>query len=56
MFVSEEAQVSYRRMEDKLKQESMLHHQKIEEIKAANHRELSARDAEHSRKIAECKH
>jgi hypothetical protein len=56
MSVSEEAHVSYRRMEDKLKQENMLHHQKIEEIKAANHRELSASDTKHSREVAEREH
>lgn len=46
--------MSYRRMEDKLKQENVLHHQKIEEITAANHRELSARDMKHSCEVAEC--
>ncbi|KDR21676.1 Microtubule plus-end tracking protein TIP150 [Zootermopsis nevadensis] len=42
----EEAQVSYRRMEDKLKQENVLHLQRTEEIKAAS-------DRAHSREVAE---
>jgi hypothetical protein len=54
VFVLEEAQVSYWRMEDNLKQENVLHLQKIEEIEAANHRELAARDTKHSRELAEC--
>jgi hypothetical protein len=56
MFVSEEAQVSYRRMEDTFKQETALYRQKIEEIEATNRRELAARDTKHSQERAECEH
>jgi hypothetical protein len=56
MFVSEEAQVSYRRMEDTFKQETALCHQKIEEAEATNRRELAARDAKHSQESTECEH
>jgi hypothetical protein len=55
MFVSEEAEVSYQRMEENLKQENVLCHQKIEELEAAKH-ELAARDTKHSCEIAECEH
>lgn len=41
--------MSYRRMEDKLKQENVLHLQRTEEIKAAS-------DRAHSREVAECEH
>ncbi|PNF37223.1 hypothetical protein B7P43_G00499 [Cryptotermes secundus] len=53
MFVSEEAQVSYRRMEDTFKQETALCRQKIEEAEATNRRELAARDTKHSQESAE---
>jgi hypothetical protein len=56
MFVSEEAEVSYQRMEENLKQENVLCHQKIEELEAAKRCELAARDAKHSCEIAECEH
>jgi hypothetical protein len=56
MFVSEEAEVSYQRMEENLKQENALCHQKIEELGTAKRCELAARDTKHSREIAECKH
>jgi hypothetical protein len=56
VFVSEEAEVSYQRMEENLKQENMLCHQKIEELEAAKRCELAARDTKHSCEIAECEH
>jgi hypothetical protein len=43
-------------MEDTVKQETALYHQKIEEAEAANHRELVARDTKHSQERAECEH
>lgn len=49
----EEAQVSYRRMEDTFKQETALYRQKIEEVEATNRRELAARDTKHSQERAE---
>jgi len=56
MFVSEEAEVGYQRMEENLKQENVLCHQKIEELEAAKRCELAARDTKHSCEIAECEH
>jgi hypothetical protein len=56
MFLSEEAEVSYRRMEDTFKQETALYRQKIEEAEAANRRELAAWDRKHSQERAECEH
>jgi hypothetical protein len=56
MFVSEEAEVSYQRMEENLKQENVLCHQKIEELEDAKRCELAARDTKHSCEIAECEH
>jgi hypothetical protein len=56
MFVSEETEVSYQRMEENLKQENMLCHQKIEELEAAKRCELAARDTKHSCETAECEH
>jgi hypothetical protein len=56
MFVSEEAEVSYQRMEENLKQENVLCHQKIEELETAKRCELAARDTKHSCEIAECEH
>lgn len=56
MFLSEEAQVSYRRMEDTFKQETALYRQKIEEVEATSRRELAARDTKHSQERAECEH
>jgi hypothetical protein len=56
MIVSEEAQVSYRRMEDTFKQEIALYRQKIEEVEATNRCELAARDTKHSQERAECEH
>ncbi|XP_069676796.1 restin homolog isoform X2 [Periplaneta americana] len=49
----EEAQVSYRRVEDNLNEEKLSHHHKLEEVKSAHHCELTARDTKHSREIAE---
>jgi hypothetical protein len=56
MFVPEEVEVSYQRMEENLKQENLLCHQKIEELETAKRCELAARDTKHSREIAECEH
>lgn len=49
----EEAEVSYQRMEENLKQENVLCHQKIEELENAKRCELAARDTKHSCEIAE---
>jgi hypothetical protein len=56
MFVSEEAEVSYQRMEENLKQENSLCNQKIEDLETAKRCELAARDTKHSCEIAECEH
>jgi hypothetical protein len=56
MFVSEEAEVGYQRMEENLKQENVLYHQKIEELEASKRCELAARDTKHSCEKAECEH
>jgi hypothetical protein len=43
-------------MEENLKQENVLCHQKIEELGTAQRCELAARDTKHSCEIAECEH
>ena len=52
---SEEAQVSYRRLEDALTQEKVLYNQRLEELQSIQQNELNARDKEHSHELTECK-
>ncbi|PSN50249.1 hypothetical protein C0J52_02375, partial [Blattella germanica] len=49
----EEAQVSYRRLEDALSDEKALCSKKLEELESAQHGELVARDTKHSCELAE---
>ncbi|KAJ9583614.1 hypothetical protein L9F63_022037, partial [Diploptera punctata] len=49
----EEAQVSYRRIEDVLSQEKALYNQKLEELESARQHELTARDTKHSCELAQ---
>jgi hypothetical protein len=56
IFVTEETEVSYKRVEDTFKQEAASYRQKIEEAEAANRRELAARDTKHSQERAECEY
>ncbi|PSN31811.1 hypothetical protein C0J52_22640 [Blattella germanica] len=52
----EEAQVSYRCLEDALSDEKALYSKKLEKLESTQHGELAARNTKHSCKLAKCEY